>query len=136
MKQYDYILFDWDGTIAKTLDIWMEALRGTLEKRGYNFTNAQVGADYGLFRSRFSNLGEVTLDEIVDEALSALSAIKSRTIMVGDSDKDIISAQNAGIDSILFYPPEHSRFHDITYLRSLRPTYVIGSYQEIGSLLI
>jgi len=213
MKRYDYILFDWDGTVAKTLDIWMEALKEILGENGYNFTDEQIGADYGLFRSRFSNLGEDTLERIIGEALAlssknvplvklyeghlelisllkqnnkrlgivttsahsvidqllnkhamaksfdvliggddvlnqkphaepitraidALSAIKSRTIMVGDSDKDIISARNAGIDSVLFYPPEHSRFHDITYLKSLGPTYVAGSLQEIGSLLI
>lgn len=213
VKQYDYILFDWDGTIAKTLDIWMEALKETLEKNGHNLTDEQIGADYTLFRSRFNNLGKDTLDGIINEALalssknmpsvkfyeghlglinllkqnnrrlgivttsahsvieqllneqamaklfdvliagddvlnqkphgepitkaiSALSAVKSRTIMVGDSDKDIISAQNAGIDSVLFYPPEHSRFHNITYLRSLGPTYVAGSFQEIGHLLI
>lgn len=212
MKRYDYILFDWDGTIAKTLDIWMEALKEILEKNGYNFIDEQIGADYVLFRSRFNNLGEDALDKIIDEALilsnknipsvkfyeghlklisllkqnnkrlgivttsahsvidqlldkhdmaklfdvliggddvlnqkphaepinkaiGALFAVKSRTIMIGDSDKDIISAQNAGIDSILFYPPEHSRFHDAVYLRSLGPTYVAGSFQEISNLL-
>lgn len=212
MKRYDYVLFDWDGTIARTLDIWMEALKEILGEKGYNFTSEQIGADYGLFRSRFSNLGEDALNGIIDEALTlsnknmpsvklyeghlelisllkqnnkrlgivttsahsvidqllnkhdmaksfdvliggddvlnqkphaepiikaidVLSAVKSRTIMVGDSDKDIISAQNAGIDSILFYPPEHSHFHDITYLKSLKPTYVAGSFQEISSLL-
>lgn len=213
MKQYDYILFDWDGTIAKTLDIWMEALKEVLGKKGYDFTSEQIGADYELFKSRFIHLGEDVLDGIIDEALTlsgknipsvklyeghlelisllrqnnkrlgivttsahsvidqllnkhamaksfdvliggddvlnqkphaepitraidALSAAKSRTVMVGDSGKDIISAQNAGIDSILFYPLEHSRFHDIVYLRSLGPTYVAGSFQEIGSLLV
>jgi pyrophosphatase PpaX len=73
--------------------------------------------------------------EPITKAIAALSAVRSRTLMIGDSDKDIVSAQNAGIDSILFYPPEHSHFHDITYLRSLGPTYIVGSFQEIGSLL-
>lgn len=213
MKTYDYILFDWDGTIAKTLDIWMEALRETLERSGYSLTDEQIGADYELFRSRFGHIGTDDIDRIIDEALllsnenlpsvklyeghleaisalkqagkqlgvvttsahsaidqllskhamtelfdvlvggddvlnqkphaepinraiNELSAVKPRTIMVGDSDKDIISARNAGIDSILFYPPAHSRFHDITYLRSLKPTYVVGSFQELSSLLM
>jgi len=74
--------------------------------------------------------------EPIIKALAALSAVKSRTVMVGDSDKDITSAQNAGIDSILFYPSEHSRFHDITYLKSLKPTYIARSFQEIARLLI
>lgn len=29
MKQYDSILFDWDGCMAKTLDIWLDAYRKT-----------------------------------------------------------------------------------------------------------
>lgn len=213
MKQYDYVLFDWDGTIVKTLDIWMGALQSTLIKRGYAFTDKQVGADYELFKVRFSELGKDTLESLINEALmasnsitptvqlyeslfealvllkqrekrlgvvttsthsvidrllakhglgqlfdavvcgdnvlhqkphaepiekaiSALSAIKSRTVMVGDSDKDIIAARNAGIDSILFYPPEHARFHDIKYLMSLKPTYVLESFREIGRLLM
>jgi|GEM_PF-6694527 len=70
MKTYDYILFDWDGTIAKTLDIWMEALKEVLEKDGHCLTDEQIGADYGLFRLRFSNLGENVLDRIIDEALA------------------------------------------------------------------
>jgi pyrophosphatase PpaX len=212
MNQYDYVLFDWDGTIAKTLDVWMESLKVALVKRGYSFTDRQIGADYELFKSRFSELGDKTLGAVIEEALmlsnksiptvkmyednvrvlnllrknnkqlgvvttsehatisqllkqhdmaslfdvviggddvanqkphaepiikalDALSATKSRTVMVGDSDKDILSAQNAGIDSVLFYPPEHANYHDIKYLMSLRPTYVVGSYQEIGDLL-
>ncbi len=35
VKSYDYILFDWDGTIAKTLNLWMDALKDTLRKHGY-----------------------------------------------------------------------------------------------------
>lgn len=213
MKQYDYILFDWDGTIAKTLDIWMESLKEVLRSRGHDLTDEQIGADYGNFKTRFSNLGEDTLDEIINSALTlsdkripsvkfyeghvelfdqlkqnnkqlgivttsphlvisrlldahtltelfavliggddvknqkphkepiikaihTLSAVKSRTIMVGDSDKDIIAAKNAGIDCILFYPPDHSRFHNIAYLKSLEPTYVVGSFQEMCRLLI
>ena len=32
MKQF--ILLDWDGNLAKTLDIWLNACRAPLEKRG------------------------------------------------------------------------------------------------------
>jgi len=72
--------------------------------------------------------------EPILKALDALSAKKSRTVLVGDSDKDILSARNAKIDSILFYPPEHAIFHDISYLNSLEPTYAIKNYQELGRL--
>lgn len=212
VKPYDYILFDWDGTVAKTLNLWMEALRDTLQKHGYTFTDQEIGADYELFRSRFSSLGSNTLEPIINEALAlsdknllavklyennietftrlkqagkrlgivttsahslieqlfeqhnmtqlfdvivggddvvnqkphaepilkaidTLAAEKSRTVMVGDSDKDILSARAAGIDSILFYPAEHAIFHDSVYLRSLEPTFTVKSYRDLDDLL-
>jgi hypothetical protein len=39
MKSYKYILLDWDGNPARTLDLWLDALRKGLEKRGHNFTD-------------------------------------------------------------------------------------------------
>ena len=27
MKEYKYILLDWDGNLAKTLDVWLVAIR-------------------------------------------------------------------------------------------------------------
>jgi hypothetical protein len=35
MKHYKYILLDWDGNLARTLDIWLAALKTPLEKRGH-----------------------------------------------------------------------------------------------------
>jgi pyrophosphatase PpaX len=208
MKRYTYILFDWDGTIGKTLDIWSNALKDTLSKYGHSFDQTKIGADYELFRTRFRHLGQQTVDDIIEEALASskrnipsvelyeqsvevltmlhennrklglvttsvhndidpllenfsmrqlfdvvvcgddvikqkpdaepilaavelLGAIKSATIMVGDSGKDIIASQNAGVDSILFYPPEHRNFHDIQYLKSLEPTYSVKELREI-----
>ncbi len=212
MKQYQYVLFDWDGTIGKTLNIWSDALKSTLSKNGYSFNEAEIGADYGLFKAAFQHLGNQALDDIVQDALAIskreipsvelynravdvltilhknkklglvttslhcdidpllknyglqqlfdtvvcgddvkqqkpnaepilaamglIGAVKSATIMVGDSDKDIMAAKNAGVDSILFYPPEHRRFHDIQALKSLRPTYIIKKLSEIINIVV
>lgn len=207
MKRYTYILFDWDGTIGRTLDIWSNALKDTLDKHGYSFEEG-ISANYELFRVRFQHLGDHVLDDIIKEALAiskrnipsvelyersvevltilherniklglvttsvhsdidpllenfgmrqlfdvvvcgddtiqqkpdadpiivamkSLDAIKLKTIMVGDSDKDILAAQNAGVDSVLFYPPEHRKFHDIQDLKNLEPTYIINELREI-----
>ncbi len=54
MKRYDYILFDWDGTLARTLDIWLEALKAALLKRSYTLSDEEIGADYEVFSKRFS----------------------------------------------------------------------------------
>jgi phosphoglycolate phosphatase-like HAD superfamily hydrolase len=51
--------------------------------------------------------------------------------MVGDSASDIGAANNAGVDSILFFPPSHSRFYDIEKLKNLQPTYIIEDFRDI-----
>jgi pyrophosphatase PpaX len=212
MKQYQYVLFDWDGTIGKTLNIWSDALKVTLSRNGYSFNEAEIGANYELFRADFQHLGDQALDEIMKDALAiskqkipsvelyecaadvltilhknkklglvttslhsdidpllknyglqhlfdvvvcgddvtqqkpnaepiiaamkSIGAVESATIMVGDSDKDILAAQNAGVDSILFYPPEHRRFHDVQTLKSYRPTYIIKKFPEVLNIVV
>jgi pyrophosphatase PpaX len=42
MKQYDYILLDWDGNIAHTLNLWPKALDEVLQKRGFLLTRQQL----------------------------------------------------------------------------------------------
>jgi beta-phosphoglucomutase-like phosphatase (HAD superfamily) len=34
MKNYNYILLDWDGCLAKTLDIWLQAYKDTFAEYG------------------------------------------------------------------------------------------------------
>lgn len=80
MQKYKYILFDWDGTLARTLDIWLGALRAALQKRNYNFTDTEIGANYELFRKRFEAQGYPDADDIINEALS-------------EADKNILSVE-------------------------------------------
>jgi pyrophosphatase PpaX len=42
MKQYNYILLDWDGNIAHTLNLWPDALDEVLQKRGFKLTRQQL----------------------------------------------------------------------------------------------
>lgn len=42
MKHYDYILLDWDGNIAHTLDLWPDALNEVMQKRGFALTRQQL----------------------------------------------------------------------------------------------
>lgn len=207
MGRYQYILLDWDGNLAKTLNIWQEALRAPLEKRGYFLSDEEIGANFEVFKERFEAKGfdttaiieeassiaskNVPVVELYPDALEVLeslhksnkqialittspheqidpllkkhgirhlfdavicgddiehikphpepiikaltelraSAVKS--VMIGDSEKDIEAAKNAGVDSILFYPPEHKKFHNIQYLRQFKPTFVIQDFKEI-----
>jgi pyrophosphatase PpaX len=212
MQKYRHILFDWDGTLAKTLDIWLISLSNALQKRNYSFSDTEIGANYELFRKRFEAKGYTGADDIINEALNEanknvlnvelyssavdtlemihnsgrkiglvttsthgqidpllkhfrlvdlfdsvicaddtkmqkpdpepilkamqiLGATHDSTILIGDSQKDILAAHGAGISSMLFYPKSHEKFHDIEMLKSLDPTYVIHSLKEINKII-
>lgn len=210
MSNYEYVLLDWDGNLAKTLDIWLEALRVPLEKRGHFLSDKEIGANFGALRQRLEAQGyqDEDIDNIVNEAdaiaaknipsvelypdvlevleslrvsnkqlalittsehkhidallakynmhqlfdavvcgddvthhkphaepiekaLKLLGGTKEQAVMIGDSDKDLGAAQAAGTDSILFYPPEHKKFHDLDKLKELRPTHIVSDFREI-----
>jgi phosphoglycolate phosphatase-like HAD superfamily hydrolase len=69
------------------------------------------------------------------QALERLHAEPDQAIMIGDSDKDIGAATNAGIDSLLFYPAEHQKFYDIEQLLRLKPTYVVDDFRQIMQII-
>jgi HAD superfamily hydrolase (TIGR01662 family) len=73
--------------------------------------------------------------ESLRQAMQQLGSSASETIMVGDSDKDLGAAHNAGIDSILFYPPEHHLFYKREYLERLQPTYGVDHLQAVLSIV-
>ena len=208
MKEYRYILFDWDGNLAKTLDLWQKSLRIPLEKRGHFLTDKEIGANFGALKERLESQNYKDVDSIISEAseiaaqllpsvelypdalaviealnnsgkqvalvttsrhdyidpllekynmvklfdaivcgddvshhkphpepilkaLALLNGEASRAVMIGDSRKDIEAASSAGIDSILFYPPSHERFHNLDNLLSSEPTHMVTDFREI-----
>ena len=64
-------------------------------------------------------------------ALERMHGSAERAVMIGDTEKDIVAASNAGCDSILFYPPEHQQIHDLDELRAHNPTYVVSNFRDI-----
>lgn len=209
MKKYQYILLDWDGNLAKTLDIWLEACREPLQKRGKKLTDEEIAASFGAFAKHIKDWGfgdevDIILEEAdqiakqklpkvelypdalevlenlkahgkklalittsphknirhlldgyditqyfnviiagddvanhkphpepLEKAIEALSGTKEQSVIVGDSDKDLGAANNAGIDSVLFYPPEHKKFYKLDKLTSHKPTYIIEDFRKL-----
>lgn len=209
---YQHILLDWDGNLAKTLDIWLEAIREALRHRGFHLTDQQIAHTFGDPINKFRDLGvadpeaaiweadaiakrtlpsvelypdalellhylrehhkqtallTASLHENVDhilerynirdsfdviiagedvthhkphpesieKALAALGGAKSQAVIIGDSDKDLGAATNAGIDSILFYPPEHAKFYDLATLKALGPTYIVERLADVKDII-
>jgi len=212
MKQYQYILLDWDGNLAKTLDIWLDAFRTVLAEEGHHPSDEEIAGSFGKVEDYFVSLGiadPVALYERADalgrkklpdvelypDALEVLAYLKDmrkstalitasnranvvhlldrhdmhrlfdtviaredvtkhkpdpqsllmalerlggnpdEAIMIGDSDKDLGAAKNAGIDSVLFYPPEHATFYNLDKLKALDPTYVVDDFRTIMKIV-
>jgi pyrophosphatase PpaX len=208
VKKYDYFLLDWDGNLARTLDIWLEACRIPLEKRGLHLTDEEIAASFGAVFEYLTAWGVTDIEQAIDEmdalakqklpdvalypdalevleklhangkkialittsiheniehllekhyiaqffdvviagddvkhhkphpeplekALEKLGGTKERAVMIGDSDKDLGAAKNASIDSILFYPEEHTKFYSLEKLETLSPTYVICDFRDV-----
>lgn len=47
MKHYKYIMFDWDGCLAQTLDVWIRAFRGELALRNINPSEKDIAHKLG-----------------------------------------------------------------------------------------
>src|SRR5919199_1047362 len=54
--------------------------------------------------------------ESIDTALRHLDGTNTHAVIIGDSKKDLLAAKNAGIASILFYPPENEEFYRLADL--------------------
>lgn len=69
--------------------------------------------------------------EPLDTIINKFNIPRSKILMIGESDKDILAAQNAGVDSLWFAHPSNETVHDFSYLRSLKPTWSIENHADI-----
>jgi HAD superfamily hydrolase (TIGR01509 family) len=69
--------------------------------------------------------------EGIQAALRACGVDTSQALMLGDSDRDLIAANNAGVDSLLFYPAAHNDIYDLEQLNQAKPRYIIHSWREL-----
>jgi len=46
-KKYKYVLFDWDGCLAKTLDTWFDAMKIQLHKNGIFLSDPEIANGFG-----------------------------------------------------------------------------------------
>lgn len=46
-RDYKYVLFDWDGTIARTLDVWLQTARKVLADHGVITADEQIIKGFG-----------------------------------------------------------------------------------------
>ncbi len=207
IDDYKAYLFDWDGTLAKTLDLHMSVRRKILEKYDLRLSDEEIASSLGKLDRALEEWGldvkvvGAEMDELVmkqlpdidlypgvvsmlkclksagkntalitasphsfitdvlerhslrayfdviiamddvehlkphpeplQKAMQALGASQNDSLMLGDSDKDLLAAKNANIDCLLFYPDSHALFYDKASLTSLDPTYTIDTWEQI-----
>ncbi|MFW5702842.1 MAG: HAD family hydrolase [Candidatus Dojkabacteria bacterium] len=56
--------------------------------------------------------------------------IKSQAVMIGDTEKDILAGQAAGVDTILFEPEQNLKFYKSSYSK-YKPTFVIEDHRDL-----
>jgi pyrophosphatase PpaX len=210
-KPYRVAFYDWDGCIAKTLDVWIAATKKVLAQEGLHAKDEEIVSLFGdwnalqllgysdleravaqfleylrtdlktvkmypnalqtlttlcergiklavLSTSRRESIEAtsiytainkcvkffITADDVeyckphpesIQTALTKLKARPNEAVIIGDTEKDILAAQNAGIDSILFAPSEHANYYDLTRLRALNPTHSITDHKAILDLV-
>lgn len=64
-------------------------------------------------------------------ALDHFGLRKDQAVMLGDTDKDLGAARNAGVDSILFYPVSHEPFYDKAHLLSFAPVQIVSTWRDL-----
>jgi len=74
--------------------------------------------------------------EPIERALELIGGDPTSAVMIGDSDKDLGAARNAGIDSILFAPPDHDEIYDAEHLASFDPTHTCRSFADVRRVLL
>lgn len=73
--------------------------------------------------------------EIVNKALAFYSLPANSVIIVGDSEKDIITGKNSGIATVLYYPVENKIYYNQEKLLKLGPDYFIRDFTQLISIV-
>jgi len=209
LVNYDALLFDWDGTLARSLELWLDEiykqhiayglkvsraenargfgdlstpLRRGLPPEKYDQFQTEINErvqqrlpdvplydDAGAMLRALKKAGKklalittsthksmhlvmgrhdvehlfdviITAEDVqshkpdpegINVAIERLGVEKKRAIMLGDNNKDLLAAKNAGIDSVLFYPPAHEIIYTLQELEAHGPRYTIRAWQEL-----
>lgn len=69
--------------------------------------------------------------EGINKILNYFKAPKNQTIIIGDSDKDIIAGKNARITAAVFYPQSNQVYYKKEDLLKLKPDYFFTDFRKL-----
>jgi HAD superfamily hydrolase (TIGR01509 family) len=207
-KNFQYLLFDWDGCLANTPPIWLKAYHEVFAEYGHNPSQEEIikkafgdwnaptnfgiqdkegfitkllskvnsflptvdlnlhvkDSLFNLYKKNKSmiivtsskkeyvepalkhhgidHIFHSVLDmadvahhkpdpEVIYKALEKLNGNKDEAVIIGDTEKDILAGENAGISSILYFPPSNEKIYPSDFILSLKPTFFVQDFKEI-----
>jgi pyrophosphatase PpaX len=77
--QYKYFLFDWDGCLAKTLEIWLNAYKTAYKEYGAEPTDQEIANHFGDWESpRYFGIADIEgcVNRVVELANQKLKEVK------------------------------------------------------------
>lgn len=69
--------------------------------------------------------------EPIYKAIELLAANKNETLMIGDTEKDIIAANSAEVDCVWYNPKANQDFYGVSELEGCEPTYVVDDLIDV-----
>lgn len=210
--KYSTVLFDWDGCLVHTFEVWVNAVKKVLLEESLPFSEEEVintilrsdasvdiasVTDPGLFWDKVrdevnSNVHKIRLHNGVIEMLTVLKQNKIKTavvtraskkliknssadfgidkfmdlfitredvknqkphsealllamkklkstpeetIIIGDSEHEVLAGRAAGIDTVIFYPPHNEAFYNIEDHNALEATYMIRDFGQLPAII-
>lgn len=92
MRLYDAYLFDWDGTLARTAEIWLEEIKRALAGEGVAVSDVENARHLGNF-GWFQELGlPEPVVEALEERIVAAAYRRFSAVSLYDTAADLLSA--------------------------------------------
>lgn len=97
-KKYKYILFDWDGTLAKTLDVWLNGEREMLVKYDINVPDNEIIKSFGdwEFAIKFG-LDKDKNDQFIKELVTLVDEKLKSVELYSEAINTLHKIKNSGV---------------------------------------
>ncbi|MEN9328373.1 MAG: Pyrophosphatase PpaX [Candidatus Parcubacteria bacterium] len=93
--------------------------------------NLKIDHIFDCFLGKEDFIKEKPDPEILHKAMKEIRAVKEETLIVGDSDKDILAGKNAEITTVVFYPRNNELFYTPETIQNLHADYLIKDFRDL-----
>jgi pyrophosphatase PpaX len=97
MNQFKYIIFDWDGTIAQTLPIWLIYLKDYFKKFGLNLNDTDIKTQIIGHFTPFLNPDSIDTQDFQKQSISFFQSYFNEIELYPNVEETINNLFNQGI---------------------------------------